>query len=83
MILPSKHISQEKALLTIGANILKHLDQQRTISSLWEATTKYYKNDQSTRPQISYDWFVLALDLLYAIGAIELHNGLLYRSSSL
>ncbi len=73
MILPSKHIPEEKALLTIGAELLNHLDHPKTMSSVWEDIRN------STVP-LSYDWFVLALDLLYTINAIEIHEGLLIRS---
>ncbi len=31
------------------------------------------------RRRITYDWFVLALDLLYSLGTIELENGLVAR----
>ena len=71
MILPSKHMSQEKALLTVGAELLKHLDRPKTISAVWE--------DMRHSASLSYDWFVLALDLLYAIDAIEILDGLLMR----
>ena len=71
MILPSKHISQEKALLTVGAELLRHLDRPKTVSALWE--------DMRHSVPVSYDWFVLALDLLYAINAIEILDGLLMR----
>ena len=71
MILPSKHISQEKALLTVGAELLKHLDRPKTVSSVWQ--------DMRHSGSISYDWFILALDLLYAIGVIEILDGLLMR----
>ncbi|MFH1197970.1 MAG: ABC-three component system middle component 6 [bacterium] len=71
MILPSKHISQENALLTLGAKILIHLDEPRTISAVWE---KMYKSSPG-----NYDWFVLALDLLYTINCIEIIDGLLRR----
>ena len=74
MILPSKHLPQEKALLTIGAELLKHLSRPKTVSAVWEQVR------QSV--QVSYDWFVLALDLLYAIDAIEIHEGLLIRRNS-
>jgi len=72
MILPSKHIPQEKALLTIGAKLLKLLDRPKTVSAVWQ----HVRNSEIP---ISYDWFVLALDLLYTIDAIEIHNGLLNR----
>ena len=36
MILPSKHLSQDRALLTVGARILQKLSQPKTVSALWE-----------------------------------------------
>ena len=72
MILPSKHISQERALLTIGAKLLAHLDHPKTVSAVWEAM-------RISQAPISFDWFVLALDLLYAIDTIEIRDGLLIR----
>jgi hypothetical protein len=36
MILPGKHLRQDRALLTVGAEILIHLDEPRTVSELWE-----------------------------------------------
>jgi hypothetical protein len=32
--------------------------------------------------RITYDWFVLALDLLYALEAIELESGLVARRTA-
>jgi hypothetical protein len=33
-------------------------------------------------PIITFDWFVLALDLLFALGALQLDKGRLVRSST-
>ena len=71
MILPSKHISQKKALLTIGAVLLNNLNHPKTVSALWE-DVRYFE-------KISFDWFILTLDLLYAINIIEFHDGLLIK----
>lgn len=81
MILPTKHIPQDRALLTIGSYILKQLDNKKTVSALWEEISI---NDikQNKNPNISYDWFILALDLLYTIDAIEINEGLLNRRAS-
>ena len=73
MILPSKHIPREKALLTLGADLLEHLERPKTVSAVWE--------EVRLSPPISFDWFVLTLDLLYAVEAIEIHEGLLARKS--
>lgn len=78
MILPTKHISQERALLTVGSLILKNLNSKKTVSALWEnISTNDTVNNRN--PRISYDWFILALDILFAIEAIEIHEGLLNR----
>ena len=82
MILPTKHMPVDKALLSVGSKILKHLDRQKTISALWEETIVEYSNKQNGNPEINYDWFVLALDFLYAIDTIEIKNGLLCRRAS-
>jgi len=82
MILPSKHISQEKALLTVGSELLKRLDKPKTISSIWEDFRQSASETQIDATRLSYDWFVLALDLLYAIDAVEIHEGLLKRKTS-
>lgn len=76
MILPSKHLPQERALLTVGARVLEHLRQPATVSALWHELSQ----QGDSRTPLGYDWFVLALDLLYALGAVDLHEGLLSRT---
>ncbi|WP_345735054.1 ABC-three component system middle component 6 [Prosthecobacter algae] len=78
MILPTKHLSQDRAILTVGARILQHLSQAKTISSLWEELPRNSAG-RSDAPQLRYDAFVLALDLLFMIGAIEVQEGLLTK----
>jgi len=78
MILPSKHLSQDRALLTVGGRILQHLSRPKTVSALWEEVPR----GAATRadvPVLRYDAFVLAVDLLFLVGAIDLHDGLLTR----
>ena len=79
MILPSKHLSERRALLTVGSEILGLLDRPRTVSSIWEEV-RGAKSERKRR--LSYDWFVLALDLLFLMGAIRLSDGLLTKSPS-
>jgi hypothetical protein len=72
MILPTKHISTSHSLIGIGAKIIVHLYSPRTISSLW--------NDVSKMPEVAtFERFVLTLDFLYTIGAIDLDSGLISR----
>jgi len=82
MILPSKHLSQDRALLTIGAQILRRLEYPKTVSAAWEELTAQTRETSPTIPSVGYDYFVLALDLLFLMGAIELRDGLLYRRTT-
>jgi hypothetical protein len=82
MILPSKHLPQDRALLTVGADVLACLSRPKTVSALWAELTRQNDGLTSTLPRrITYDWFLLALDLLYALGTIELDSGLVARST--
>ena len=80
MILPSKHLPQNRALLTVGAMILNLLSQPTTVSALWEDIARRRQRQLEVSP-IRYDAFVLSLDLLFLMGAIDLHDGLLRRTS--
>lgn len=80
MILPSKHLPQDRALLTVGAAILRHLSHPVTVSALWEQMPRAAVGHKASSP-MRYDGFVLALDLLFLIGAIELRDGLLVRGA--
>lgn len=82
MILPSKHVSQDRALLTVGLRVLQTLNEPKTVSSVWEDIPRGSKAGQHAPPSLSYDNFVLALDLLFLTGAIELSDGRLVRTTS-
>lgn len=81
MILPSKHLPQNRALLTVGAVILQTLSRPATVSALWEQMPRS-AGDQEALSPLRYDAFVLALDLLFLLGAVELRDGLLVRGVS-
>lgn len=78
MILPSKQLSATRSLISIGADILYLLNEPKTVSRLWtelqRANTIKYGN-----VIITYDWFILALDFLYLIAAIELIEGRIHK----
>lgn len=77
MILPTKYLSHDRALITVGGVILKHLEEPRSVSALWDCV----REEQTHRPAdtlVSFDWFILALNLLYAISAIEYRGGIIY-----
>ncbi|MHB8330813.1 MAG: ABC-three component system middle component 6 [Candidatus Dormibacteria bacterium] len=77
MILPTKGISSSRALLTVGAQLLSLLVGPLTVSGLWHSV-KSYRVAQEL-PEISFDWFVLGLDLLFLLGTVELQEGLIVR----
>lgn len=80
MILPTKHLSHDRALLTVGGWILERLTAPMTVSALWEATAGHLGRTGSA-PRLRYDAFVLALDLLFALGIIALHEGRIQRTA--
>lgn len=79
MILPGKHMKQDRALLAVGGDILAVLREPMTVSALWDGTRSLRAERQSACP-LSFDWFVLALSLLYAISAIQHQGDYLVRS---
>lgn len=76
MILPTKGIAPDKALLSIGAFILHELVEPKTVSRLWADLRRVEEGP----PNLTFDWFVLALDLLYLMGALENLGGRVVRT---
>ena len=74
MILPTKRMTVETSLLGVGADVLGSLGRPKTVSRLWD-DVKALRETRSLAAPPNYDWFVLALDMLYAVGAIELNDG--------
>lgn len=77
MILPTKRLSASRSLLFIGAEILSLVDQPKTVSRLWR---DFQSLPRVKDEAISYDWFVLGLDLLFSISAIDLKQGKLIKT---
>lgn len=74
MILPTKHIAQNEALLGVGATILARLTIPRTVSNLWD--------ELRLEPNVgTFERFVLASNLLYLIGAIDMEDNFLIRTA--
>lgn len=81
MLLPTKGVSPERALLTVGSEILAHLRGPMTVSALWDA--------YNARPRtslrgvrVTFDWFSLALSTLYTIKLIDVNeNGYIRRTN--
>jgi hypothetical protein len=62
----------------IGARVVQMLNEPKTVSRLWSE----FKRDWNGELKITYDWFVLALDLLYTLRAVEIEHGRLRRDIS-
>ncbi len=74
MILPTKHLPEYRTLLHVGAAVLSLLTTPKTVSRVWE---EIRGSGQESR--VSFDWFVLALDLLYILGVLSYEEGRLRR----
>lgn len=68
MLLPTKGVSAERALLTVGSDLLEALQTPKSVSSLWE---HYKVRASGATDHITFDWFSLALAALYAIEVVE------------
>ena len=77
MLLPTKRLSTEKSLLVVGARVLAELVRPQTVSHVWDRVSRHYQ--YSPLGAIDFEWFVLALDFLFAIGALEFRQGRLHR----
>lgn len=72
MILPSKQIKLENSLLNLGAILLNNITSEQTVTLLWDKARQF--------PEIkTFESFTLALDLLYALGLIDLIEGMIVR----
>lgn len=79
MILPTKHIRPDRALIGVGAQVLAMLREPMTVSRLWDEV-RSRRSEVAPSPVIDYRWFVLALDLLYTMRAIDLERGLIRKA---
>ena len=80
MILPTKHIRPERALITVGADILACMNEPMTVSRAWDEVRKQRSEAVGGAP-INYDWFILALILLFITKAVSFENGLLRKGT--
>lgn len=70
MILPTKGVSGNRALLAMGADLTQLLSTPKSVSELWEEYLDRWDR-KGTREKMTFDWYALALSTLYAIGAVE------------
>ena len=79
MILPTKHIRPDRCLIGLGGEVIGALERPMTMSKLWDAIRQGGSAD-SADTVVDYRWFVLSLDLLYTVHAIEFERGLIRRA---
>jgi hypothetical protein len=80
MILPTKHVRPDRALIGVGAEVLEIVKRPMTMSRLWDEVRSRRLLHAPNAP-IDYQWFILSLDLLYAIGALDFDRGLVRRAA--
>lgn len=76
MITPTKGIAPERSLLAVGAQILQVLDRPLTVSQALAALRRWRADHDHFAP-ISFNWFVLALDVLFALDLVDTRDDLL------
>jgi hypothetical protein len=82
MILPTKKLRPENSLIYLGGIVLAVLDEPKTVSRVWEEfQRRRVKNLRLQACDVSFDWFVLALDMLHVMGTVEFKQGRLVRTS--
>ncbi|CAM3918594.1 MULTISPECIES: ABC-three component system middle component 6 [Lachnospiraceae] len=82
MIMPKKHISLSESFIGLGAFVLQTLSSPLTIDSCWEEIYSSYIKTGIISKKHSFDNFVLTLDLLYALNAININErGEIYNVS--
>lgn len=79
MLLPDKHIKMSESLLGLGAFLIESLRQPQSVDTIW---FEYLKARESGiyPAHHTFENIVLALDVLFAIKAINLtENGLIEK----
>lgn len=70
MLLPDKYVREGSSILGQAANLLRLRRPGMTVSDLW-----YSVRESSI--EMSYDRFILSLDLLYILGAVDVSEGVI------
>jgi len=78
VILPTKRIAARRSLLGVGGELLRLLDEPKTVSRLWDD----FKRLPHLAGPPNFETVVLGLDLLFAMGAVEYSQGRIVRASA-
>ena len=70
MLLPDKHITLAESILGLGAFVLRQLERPKTVDQLFLRVSEA-REDDSLPAFHDLDSLLLAIDFLYAVGAIN------------
>lgn len=71
MIVPTKGIAPQRALLAVGAQIVLATGRQPvTITQAWRRLQAWREENRHKAP-VPFWWFALALDVLYALDLVD------------
>ncbi|MCO6007163.1 hypothetical protein NE236_19460 [Actinoallomurus purpureus] len=74
MIVPTKGVAPQRALLAVGAQIILATGTQPvTVTQAWRRLLTWREEHNHQAP-VSFWWFALALDVLYAMGLVDLDD---------
>lgn len=76
MILPTKHLPTERSLIAIGADIVKLLDEPKSVSTLW---LEFQELNERQNRWLSFDWFTLGIAMLYTLDAVDQRGHRIHR----
>ena len=80
MIMPGKHIYMSESLLGLGAFVLSLLDSPKNLDKCWNCLNKVYIDTGKIKKKHSFDSFMLCIDFLYMIDAIDINErGEIYK----
>lgn len=81
MILPTKGVTPQRSLLTLGGSCLELLSSTKSVSALWSDLQRL-RSSRGESERVTFEWYCLTLSMLFAVGAIEeTSEGWLRRSS--
>lgn len=79
MFLPTADIAPDRCIATTSAMALKQLDESpMSVSALWNHILAE-RNRAGFSSPMTFEWYVLSLDALYALGLIERQGSILVR----
>ena len=70
MLLPTKEIDADQALLSVGGTLISLLETPATVSDLWERVRQHARRT-GRHSRVAFDWFALALSMLFTLQAIR------------